>query len=267
MYKSKVRVALCIRDNATLTTISEEVCRAKMCTRVISVRTATSGTGLLDLCKRGPDRLDIIVADGIMGGMNLSDVLFALVKEGIKPTYVVGILDQYMPTVMDDMGQAKVNQIYIKPDPITVVDAIGRYYSRLLYTHDLVVHPLEEDVYNILNQMGVSHGHLGYDYIRDGILLGYEDIRYIHSITKMLYPLLTDKYNQLWDRSVTISSVDRCIRSAVQYAWIHGNHELLTEMFGYSYSSDKGNPTNSEFFGGVINYLKLHRKTLSALVK
>ena len=49
----------------------------------------------------------------------------------------------------------------------------------------------------------------------------------------------------------------RAIRHAIEVAWSRGKVELLEEMFGYTISSGKGKPTNSEFIALIADKLRL----------
>ena len=83
------------------------------------------------------------------------------------------------------------------------------------------------------------------------ILMAIEDCNRINYITKLLYPTIAKKYK------TTSSSVERAIRHAIEVAWSRGKVELLEEMFGYTISSGKGKPTNSEFIALIADKLRL----------
>jgi diguanylate cyclase (GGDEF)-like protein len=69
----------------------------------------------------------------------------------------------------------------------------------------------------------------------------YHDIELLGSITKVLYPDITKKYN------TTASRVERAIRHAIEVAWSRGNNlESISSLFGYTVSMSKAKPTNSE---------------------
>ena len=70
-------------------------------------------------------------------------------------------------------------------------------------------------------------------------------------ITKFLYPTFAKNYK------TTSSSVERAIRHAIEVAWSRGKVELLEEMFGYTISSGKGKPTNSEFIALIADKIRL----------
>ena len=107
------------------------------------------------------------------------------------------------------------------------------------------------DVTKIIRDLGIPAHIKGYQYIREGIIMAIEDINMMNYITKLLYPTIAKKYK------TTSSSVERAIRHAIEVAWSRGKVELLEEMFGYTISSGKGKPTNSEFIALIADKLRL----------
>ena len=81
--------------------------------------------------------------------------------------------------------------------------------------------------------------------------MAIEDINMMNYITKFLYPTIAKKYK------ATSSSVERAIRHAIEVAWSRGKVELLEDMFGFTISSGKGKPTNSEFIALIADKLRL----------
>ena len=77
------------------------------------------------------------------------------------------------------------------------------------------------------------------------------DMERISSVTKLLYPELAKKY------FTTPQKVERAIRNAVEVSWQRGNEELFESLFGYSRKDENGRPTNSEYIGGVADYIQL----------
>ena len=78
----------------------------------------------------------------------------------------------------------------------------GEYYPR----------SLENDVTNIIHEIGVPAHIKGYQYLRDAIIMAIENREVINSITKVLYPTIA-KMN-----STTSSRVERAIRHAIEVA-------------------------------------------------
>ena len=71
------------------------------------------------------------------------------------------------------------------------------------------------------------------------------------TITKILYPTVAKKYR------TTSSRVERAIRHAIEVAWSRGKLDTLDELFGYTVSTGKGKPTNSEFIALIADTIQL----------
>ena len=110
---------------------------------------------------------------------------------------------------------------------------------------------LKISVTKILHELGVPSHIKGYQYIREGILLLYNNPNIIGGITKELYPEIASKYD------TSVSRVERAIRHAIEVSWNRGDLDLMEEIFGHSVDYDKAKPTNSEFIVTVADKLKL----------
>ena len=110
---------------------------------------------------------------------------------------------------------------------------------------------LKINLTKLLHELGVPSHIKGYEYIREGIMLLYNDPSIIGGITKELYPEIAEKYN------TSVSRVERAIRHAIEVSWNRGNLDLMEEVFGHSVDYDKAKPTNSEFIVTVADKLKL----------
>ena len=116
---------------------------------------------------------------------------------------------------------------------------------------------LQITVTKILHELGVPSHIKGYQYIREGILLIYNNPEIIGGITKELYPEIANKYD------TTVSRVERAIRHAIEVSWNRGDWELMEEIFGHSVDIDKAKPTNSEFIVTVADKLRLEYRRAS----
>jgi len=113
---------------------------------------------------------------------------------------------------------------------------------------------LESVVTDIIHELGVPAHIKGYQFIRSGIMMAVENMEVINSITKQLYPDLAKEYH------TTPSRVERAIRHSIEVAWSRGKSEALENMFGYTISSGKGKPTNSEFIAMIADKIRLRMK-------
>ena len=107
----------------------------------------------------------------------------------------------------------------------------------------------KEIITDTIKELGIPASLSGYHYARYAIELLINDISLMKSITKSVYPKIAEKFN------TTNSRVERAIRHAVETGWDRANENIKMRLFGYSVSSDKGAPTNSEFIVTVADYI------------
>ena len=113
---------------------------------------------------------------------------------------------------------------------------------------------LESRVTNMLHEIGIPAHIKGYHYLRDAIIMAVKDMDVLNAITKILYPTVAKKYQ------TTSSRVERAIRHAIEVAWSRGKLDTLDELFGYTVSTGKGKPTNSEFIALIADTIQLEYK-------
>lgn len=110
---------------------------------------------------------------------------------------------------------------------------------------------LERYVTKIMLDLGVPAHLKGYHFIREAILLSEEDMEVVSSVTKLLYPEIARLYK------TTAQKVERAIRNAIEVSWTRGNTETMEELFGYSATTGKGRPTNSEYIARIADKIRL----------
>lgn len=97
---------------------------------------------------------------------------------------------------------------------------------------------LENDVTQMLHEIGIPAHIKGYQYLRDAIIISVGDQEMLTSVTKILYPTIAKKHD------TTPSRVERAIRHAIEVAWNRGEMDTINDLFGYTVSTGKGKPTN-----------------------
>ena len=113
------------------------------------------------------------------------------------------------------------------------------------------VYDLEQDVTDIIHEIGVPAHIKGYQYLREAIMMSVREPSMISSITKVLYPTIAKHFQ------TTPSRVERAIRHAIEVAWSRGRMETLDALFGYTVNTGKGKPTNSEFIALIADRIRL----------
>jgi two-component system response regulator (stage 0 sporulation protein A) len=227
------------------------------------VGTAYNGKETLELLKeKNPDvlLLDIIMPhlDGIgvleaMSTMNLERkphiiMLTAFGHENITRRAVELGASYYIlkPFSMDVLAE-RIRQLNGHTPP-TAKQAVARDGSLKEYRKI----PLEEEVTEILHQIGIPAHIKGYMYLRDAIIMVVENIDLLGSVTKVLYPAIAERFK------TTPSRVERAIRHAIEVAWSRNNIEIIKKFFGYTIKTEKGKPTNSEFIAMMADRLRLN---------
>lgn len=117
---------------------------------------------------------------------------------------------------------------------------------------------LEMMVTEIIHEIGVPAHIKGYQYLRSSIIMAVNDMDILNSITKQLYPTIAKQHE------TTPSRVERAIRHAIEVAWGRGKTDTIDELFGYTMSSGKIKPTNSEFIALIADKIRLDTKMKSA---
>ena len=102
-----------------------------------------------------------------------------------------------------------------------------------------------------LHELGVPSHIKGYQYIREGISLIYNNPNIVGEVTKELYPKIAIKFHS------TTSRVERAIRHAIEVSWNRANWDFMEEIFGYSIDTDKAKPTNTEYIVTIADKLRL----------
>lgn len=115
---------------------------------------------------------------------------------------------------------------------------------------------LETDITKMLHELGIPAHIKGYQYFRDAISMVVRDREMMEAVTKILYPEIAKK------NYTSSSRVERAIRHAIEVAWGRGSLEVIDELFGYTISTGKGKPTNSEFIALIADKICLDYKKI-----
>lgn len=134
--------------------------------------------------------------------------------------------------------------------PITPVESFASKTEATVEVQDNI----ECQVVEILHQIGCPANLKGYRFIREAIMMCYNNVEYVDNITKLLYPEIAKKFD------TTSSRVERAIRHSIEVMWSKGNMKKIKEIFEYTVSDQKGKPTNSEFIALIADTLHLHNR-------
>ena len=198
------------------------------------------------------DEYDIVLLDLVMPKKDGLYVLDELNKRGIEKNIIVET-SYNEPKVIRKVSEYGVNYYILKPFDLTdlenrileIFNNMGNKSINLYHSN------LQISITKMLHELGMPSHIKGYQYIREGISMIYNDPSLIGGITKELYPELAEKFD------TTVSRVERAIRHAIEVSWNRGNWDYMEELFGHSVDIDKAKPTNSEFIVTVADKLRL----------
>lgn len=107
----------------------------------------------------------------------------------------------------------------------------------------------EQTVSDFLIDIGIPENVRGFYYLRTAVMTAVNEKDREH-VTGHIYSVLTSEYN------TSVSKIERSIRYAVSVAFDRGDPFILSEIFGSSYSSDTGRPSNLDAVYSICNALR-----------
>lgn len=246
---------LMIDDNKSLVDMIEEYFSDNEKIKV--VKKAYSGLEGIKVIDKNRNDYDVIILDLIMPNKDGIYVLDEMKKRGInKPVIISTSYNQ--DEMIRKVSEYGVRYFLLKPYDLTDLESrileLSNFELKENKNINLFHNGLQMSITKILHDLGVPSHIKGYQYIKEGIMLIYENPRMIGGITKELYPEIANKYN------TTVSRVERAIRHAIEVSWNRGDWDLMDEIFGHSVDVDKAKPTNSEFIVTVADKLRLEYK-------
>lgn len=261
----KLRVAIA-DDNERMLQILGDIVRSDEEFQVVG--TAKDGVEAYEMIKKKEP--DVVLLDIVMpklDGLGLMDrirndgnikkrpqfiVISAIGQEKITEDAFDMGASYYIMKPFD--GDVVINRIkHIRKNEInrnTEIRRINPYEKK----ENLEERNLENDVTNIIHEIGVPAHIKGYQYLREAIMMSVTDMEMLNSITKILYPSIAKKFQ------TTPSRVERAIRHAIEVAWSRGKMDTIDELFGYTIHNGKGKPTNSEFIALIADKIRLEYK-------
>ena len=247
MEKIKVMI---IDDNVNLTDMIKEYFIDNK--RIEVVGAYYNGEDGIDAIVNNKCDYDIILLDLIMPKKDGIYVLDEMKRHNINSNVIVES-SYNSPEMIRNVSEYGVNYYILKP--FDLVDLESRILEVFKINDNksinLFKNNLEISITKMLHELGMPSHIKGYQYIREGIIMIYNNPDIIGGITKELYPDIASKFD------TTVSRVERAIRHAIEVSWNRGNWDLMEEVFGHSVDIDKAKPTNSEFIVTIADKLRL----------
>lgn len=252
MEKTKV---LMIDDNESLVEMVKEYFKNNDSINI--VLSANDGEEGIKKIVDNQDKYDVILLDLLMPKKDGLYVLEQMKLLEINKPVIVATSYNSVDAI-NEVASYGVNYFILKPFDLPDLEKrIISFKSKngKGRTIDLLQTNLNTTITRMLHDLGIPSHIKGYNYIREGISLVYENPSMIGGITKELYPALASRFD------TTVSRIERAIRHAIEVSWNRGDLDYMEELFGHSVDIDRAKPTNSEFIVTLADKLRIeHHK-------
>lgn len=101
-----------------------------------------------------------------------------------------------------------------------------------------------------LLDVGINPGLLGWDYLKVGVEMVYNDREYLRNMTGKLYPDIAKEVGS------TTSRVERAIRHAIESAFNNMAEDTRKKYFGNVVSMNSGKVTNTTFIAVIVERIQ-----------
>ncbi len=255
MTREKIKVAIA-DDNREFADIMQEFLQQQPDIELVGV--AYNGEEILAVIH--DKKPDILVLDIIMPHLDGIGVLERLSESGEKRPKIIILTALGQESVTQRVVELGADYYILKPFNMDVLINRVRQLAGVITSQRPAVaqaikaRPVDVEVTNIIREIGIPAHIKGYQYLRDAIMMIANEIELLGAVTKVLYPMIADKY------STTPSRVERAIRHAIEVAWNRGNMDMINRIFGYTVKLEKGKPTNSEFMAMIADKLRMEMR-------
>lgn len=255
MVKEKIRVAIA-DDNREFVGIIQEYLSQQPDIDLIGV--AYNGEEILTIIEE--KKPDVVILDIIMPHLDGIGVLERINEFNGKRPKIIMLTAFGQESITQRVVELGADYYILKPFNMDVISNRIRQLASTITSQRPVVaqalkaRPMDLEVTNIIREIGIPAHIKGYQYLRDAIMMIITEIELLGAVTKVLYPMIAEKY------STTPSRVERAIRHAIEVAWGRGNMDMINRIFGYTIKLEKGKPTNSEFMAMIADKLRMEMR-------
>jgi len=255
MTKESIKVAIA-DDNREFAGIMQEFLHSQADIELVGV--AYNGEEILTIMEE--QQPDVVILDIIMPHLDGIGVLEQMNVKGGKRPKIIMLTAFGQEAITQRVVELGADYYVLKPFNMDVLVSRIRQLATSISSQRPVVaqairaRPVDVEVTNIIREIGIPAHIKGYQYLRDAIMMIIAEIELLGAVTKVLYPMIAEKYQ------TTPSRVERAIRHAIEVAWSRGNIDMINRLFGYTVKLEKGKPTNSEFMAMIADKLRMEMR-------
>lgn len=255
MIKETIKVAIA-DDNREFVGIVQEYLTQQVDFQLVGI--AYNGEQILSIIEeKSPD---VVILDIIMPHLDGIGVLERLNTLSAKRPKIIMLTAFGQESITQRVVELGADYYILKPFNMDVLASRIRQLATTITAQRPVVaqaikaRPIDVEVTNIIREIGIPAHIKGYQYLRDAIMMIITEIDLLGAVTKVLYPMIAEKY------ATTPSRVERAIRHTIEVAWSRGNMDMINRLFGYTVKLEKGKPTNSEFMAMIADKLRMEMR-------
>lgn len=218
----------------------------------------SAGYEVAGLCDNGPDAYrmicemepDVVLMSAFLRGGDAFYVLDRLRSSPLTSMPAVSVVvpqdsPEFMERVEKSGAFAGLEMPVLPSDLVAAVQA-AQPMDRMIPCF-----AKEETIRCILDDMTISRDLKGYEYLTTAIGITCRSHTFFRAMTTIVYPETARLHGT---RSIL---VEKCIRNAIDAAWMRGDLERQYAYFGNTINESKGKPTNSEFIARITEALRL----------
>lgn len=245
--KNNIRV-LVIDNSESITKDIEKYFSSHEVIKVVACK--NDGEEGLSYILNNYNNIDVIVMDLIIPKLDGLFILSELKKRNINKNIIIttSFKDE---NVMEEANEYGIDYYMLKP--VSFISLEKRILNVNLKARKNKLFNQEAIISEFLHKLGIPSHIRGYQYIKEGIMIVYNNGNNISYITKDVYPEIAKKYN------TTSTRVERAIRHAIEVSWSRGDINLMEETFGNSLDVNRDKPTNSEYLTTIADRLRINQ--------
>ncbi len=251
IMKNNVKV-LVIDDDASMNKDLEKYFSSHEVIKVVACK--NNGEEGLSYLINNINDVDVIVMDLILPKMDGLYFLSEMKSRNINKSVIVttSFKDEH---ILEDSKSYGITYYMLKPINFASLEnrILAAQISHLSNQGNFAY---EKTLTDLLHNLGIPSHVRGYQYIKEGVQIVYNDKNMISYITKDVYPEIAKKF------STTPTRVERAIRHAIEISWNRGDLSLMESIFGNSININRDKPTNAEYLATIADKLKVDGKLI-----
>ena len=185
---------------------------------------------------------DALILDLFLPGRNADEIAELLRAEYRKPLAIIALsqvkCERLSSRFMDLGGDHSLPVPLDYSHTIKRIEKVLNFYKRQALTQN---DPIRQCVWKYLLQISVSLTANGFIYLQDAVELAIEKPQLLRDLTHGLYESIALRRNS------NGTSVERCIRTALDEAFAIGDPELLYQLYGPIINPSTGRPKPGNF--------------------